>query len=801
MALRRPLLWLTAAFLSGMLLYRADNRFILIAAAAFMILLLFLIRHLQRKKGYKPESLVFLLVLPVLFAAGHFRMEGQMAPSGMDSEFSAKIRGTVYGRLEMIEEKEQYTLLTLTDTIITVMPSHGGTDSVQYSGKKVIVYTKSAAGYRIGNILNVSGQIIKFQKPVNPGQFNEYQYYKIRNTEYKVNADKIQVTNRNYSKFHHYLYTLKKKFVLMYRRILPPKDSGTMSAMILGEMSLLDDELKDLYQENGISHILSISGLNVSLMGVFLFSILRKAGVHLLPATGISIFIIFSYGVLTNFSVSTNRAVVMLIVRMLADIIGRTYDLLSAASLSALIILVQSPMQIVNAGFLLSFGAIFGIALIYPALSKLFLKRNTVIDALLLSISIQCMTLPVILYFFYEFPLYALLINIIILPLSSILVLMAAAAVITACFFIPAGTFLIGCVHYILVFYEEVCRIGSELPGKTILTGRPEMIQIAAYYLVLLGFLLLNAKVKARKSIILLSALLVIFIKPKNVSFNVTFLDVGQGDGIFMEMPNGNTYLIDGGSSDVKKVGEYRIEPFLKANGIWEVDYAVISHTDTDHISGIKELIDRMEEDTSTSGLYDGSIAVRHLILPAISEKDDAYLEVETASKMKGIDILYMEREDFILEGEVAITCMHPEPDFIYNSPNAYSTVLSISYGRFDLLLTGDLEAEGEMKVRNELKKIMEGQVEWPLKPAVDYDILKVAHHGSRNSTGIEFLNMVRPEFAVISCGRDNVYGHPHTELLERLKKAGSKILMTKDSGAVRVETDGENILVDGYLK
>lgn len=78
---------------------------------------------------------------------------------------------------------------------------------------------------------------------------------------------------------------------------------------------------------------------------------------------------------------------------------------------------------------------------------------------------------------------------------------------------------------------------------------------------------------------------------------------------------------------------------------------------------------------------------------------------------------------------------------------------------------------------------------------------MKVAHHGSRNSTGIEFLNMVRPEFAVISCGRDNVYGHPHTELLERLKKAGSKILMTKDRGAVRVETDGENILVDGYLK
>jgi competence protein ComEC len=173
-----------------------------------------------------------------------------------------------------------------------------------------------------------------------------------------------------------------------------------MIAMILGETTLLDDEIKELYQHNGISHILAISGLHISLIGLSLYKFLSKIRIPIIPTTILSIGFIFTYGILTNFSVSTNRAVVMLVVMMIAKVIGRTYDNLSAISLSALIILIQSPLQILNAGFLLSFGAMLGIVLIYPIFHEILPTQSNLLNGLMLSFCIQCMTLPIILYFF-----------------------------------------------------------------------------------------------------------------------------------------------------------------------------------------------------------------------------------------------------------------------------------------------------------------------------------------------------------------------------------------------------------------
>ncbi|MGB8453307.1 MAG: DNA internalization-related competence protein ComEC/Rec2 [Anaerocolumna sp.] len=800
MNIKRPLIWLLASYLAGLAFYSVKfSLVVLIGGTSLIPVLLWLLLPIAKRKT-KITNYYFLLCLPMLFILGYTLINHQLSPNSLDSVFESEINGKVTGQLESVQDKGDYLTLTLKNNTIILKKSK------KYFSSKFTIYTSSKVQYRIGNILSVSGKIQKFQKASNPGQFDEYQYNKMLGIDYKMKADSIEISNTAYSVFRQLLYEIKRRFMEVYQKILPPKNAGILSAMILGDMSLLDPELKELYQQSGISHILAISGLHVSLLGLTLYQFLRHIRLPAFLTAGISIFIIFSYGVLTNFSVSTNRAVVMLVIFMAAGLIGRTYDLLSASAFSALVILIQSPLQIKNAGFLLSFGAIMGIALMNPVISLFFPVKNKLWEGLKSSLSIQIMTLPIILYFFYEFPTYSVMINMIILPTSSIIILLAVLAGILGCIYLPFGIFAIGAVHYLLNFYEWVCRMGAKLPWKTFLIGRPSIMVIIAYYFVIIIILSFYLKIKRKACLILLSFLVIIFIKSKNISFNVTFLDVGQGDGIFMMSPNGTTYLIDGGSTDISKVGRYRLEPYLKVNGIRFLDYAIVSHMDSDHISGLKELMQAMEESEPNhkTEWYKGNIIIRNLILPDILQKDEAYMDLVSLALSKGIKILYIQKGDTIEDGEVNFTCLHPDPDYNFTSRNAYSTVLSVSYKDFDLLLTGDLETDGEDMVLQELKAQKDNTdiiSDQHTKPAIDYDVLKVAHHGSKYSTYEQFLDVIKPEYSIISCGKDNSYGHPDPELIKRLKDIKSDIKITYGSGAISIKTDGEYMKVSEYKR
>ncbi|WMJ87747.1 DNA internalization-related competence protein ComEC/Rec2 [Anaerocolumna sp. MB42-C2] len=736
MNIKRPLVWMLAFYLAGLTLYSLLSSYIfIIGGISFILIALWL---LLPKNKQRIANNYFLLCLPLLFILGFYRMNLQLSPGSIDDLFVSEVSGTVQGQLVMIQNKGEYQVLTLKHNMISL------NNIYKYINGKITIYTSSKDQYKIGNILFAEGDIKKFQKASNPGQFNEYQYNRMLYIYYKMNADVINIINHKYSIFPQVLYDIKIKLVEVYNKMLPKKNAGILSAMILGEISLLDPEIKQLYQQSGISHILAISGLHVSLLGLCLFQFLKHLKIPLILNAGISIFIIFSYGVLTNFSVSTNRAVVMLIILIFAGLIGRTYDLLSATAISALLILIQSPLQITNAGFLLSFGAILGIGLVNPILSVLIPYRNNFWDGLKTSISIQIITLPIILYFFYEFPTYSVLINMIILPSSSIIILLAILAGLIGCINLPLGVVMIGGVHYLLNFYEWICREASKLPFRTFLMGRPDLWILIAYYIIVLLLIYFYKKIKRKICVLLLSFLVIIFMKSKPLSLTVTFLDVGQGDGIFLLSPSGTTYMIDGGSSDVSKVGQYRLAPFFKANGIEALDYAIVTHMDSDHISGLKELIKGMEDSNGIKSptIYKGNIMIRNLLLPDILKKDEVYEELVSMAEEKGIKITYIKRGDSIKDGDIYFNCLHPDANYSFTSRNAYSTVLSISYKEFDLLLTGDLEADGEEMVLQELSdqagftdnnymentKIINNDSaivsNYKRQPATDYDIL-----------------------------------------------------------------------------
>lgn len=243
-------------------------------------------------------------------------------------------------------------------------------------------------------------------------------------------------------------------------------------------------------------------------------------------------------------------------------------------------------------------------------------------------------------------------------------------------------------------------------------------------------------------------------------------LDVGQGDCVFWKLPDGTTFLSDGGSTSVTDVGNYRIAPFLKAEGVCRIDYLLISHMDQDHISGLKELLE------------DGSIQVGQALLPGLQVKDDAYLEMEALLENANVEKIFLNSGDRAERGSYSMRCLWPPTEGQTDDRNEMSLVMEVEYGAFRMLLTGDIDEQTERRLA------ASGQLE-------SVDVLKVAHHGSRYSSTTEFLQQVTPAVSLISCSATNRYGHPGQETLVRLREADSAVRITKNCGAILLWTDG----------
>ncbi len=756
----------------------------------------------------------------------------------LDGVLDDEADAVVSGEVSNYEKKENSVALYLKDVTVVL------NNNESYHLSKILAYISKMPDLKAGNQVKISGSISNFESPTNPGQFNQKQYYREKNIYYKCFAKKLDVVDDSCSAWPEALCQIKKKISEAYEAALPKKESGIVNAMILGEKNLLDMDVRDLYQKTGISHLLAISGLHVSILGMAVYKTLMAPAKGIFAksaATAITIFILAAYGQMTGFGVSTFRAVIMMAIMLLAPLANRSYDALSAAGLSATFLMLQKPFAVFSCGFLLSYGSIMGIILIQPSLrliyekgvdgmsghsrrlefmrryrrmkkekarqSKIFksadLKNNELknklkyaaffltekaADMFLTGLSVQAATLPVILYFFYEFPTYGIFVNIAVIPLASLLVTTAALGGILGLISPVLSKFVLGSTYMLLNFYEGICKIIQKLPFNVIIAGKPKMAQIAIYYLIIFIVCVLtkhflsgeNARfireIKALATFMGIAALAAATYTDYCDGTEIVFMDVGQGDGTFIRDNTGNTYLVDGGSTSVDEVGKYRIIPFLKCRGIKKIDYMIMTHSDEDHISGLKELIAQS----------DGGIRIKKLLMPNPSDecKDAAYYEMIQLAKGNGVAVEYIKKGDAITnEKGFSMVCLHPEEGFKAESANAYSTSLRVRYKDTSILLTGDVEGGGEEELAKVLDRLNES-----------YDVLKVAHHGSKNSTSDYFLQCVTPETSIISCGKYNSYGHPNKELLSRLEAIKSDIIATKDAGAVTILSDGEKI-------
>lgn len=655
---------------------------------------------------------------------------------------------------------------------------------------------------KIGNGIRITGKVRLFESPSNEGQFDAKQYYGISGIEFALTGCEGTLWDEGCHPYKDGLYRIRRRISQSLEQGLPEEYAGIMQAMLLGEKGNMDRELKGLYQRNGIAHVLAISGLHITFLGMGVFKLCRKIRLPSAVGSLLSFFLIVSFGEMTGSGASTIRSVVMFSLFLLAGCVHRTYDMLTAMAVSAVGLLVFEPRYIYHSGFLLSFGSVMGIALFSPLFRECFPKESLskkmilnkgrrerlwdklkehLYSSLSASLGVTAVTLPIQLYFFYTFPVYSILLNLLIIPFMGVLMAAGVFGSIGACI-LPWGSFvfLMPC-HVILRFYEFICRGFDRLPGGHLILGKPAVWKILFYYGILSGILLWtydsrrkkerafqcsdndnhrgNRSARAVKAALTMTAVLVLCTRQRTVT-TCTMLDIGQGDCLVVEEKGGINLLIDGGSSDISQVGKYRIVPYLKSHGIRKIDYAFISHGDKDHTSGVLEILTDREE---------LEIEIGCLVFTKFAMGDEAYKELLAAAKESGTRVLFIGAGDHFTMGETNVVCVYPGMED-QASGNDQSMVLMMECGGIKTLFTGDLTEEKEQVVK------------WD-----DADILKVGHHGSRYSTGGEFLKQCRPETAVISAGKDNSYGHPHKETLERLCQYGARTFLTAKEGAITI--------------
>jgi len=719
----------------------------------------------------------------------------------------------VQGSISSVAEEKGVVSLTLKNNRIRKMMK-GKWEEVLYEPPGIMVSLKEYEGTSlkslgIGQIVAVRGEVQPFSQARNPGEFDFKSYNQSMGVDFTLFAEEIDIVEAGKSPLLEFLRKLKIHSKTLLYRDATETDAGIFTAAVLGDKMGISRDIKDLYQKNGIAHLLAISGLHMSFIGLSFYKLIKKAGAGFWGAGLVSMVLLILYGILTGASPSVVRAGVMMCLGFYAACLGRTYDLLSAASLSLFFLGFQSPSLLMQGGVQLSFGAVFAIGGIAPLIQSWLGKDSLFSGSISACFAVQMITLPVTAFHFYQIPPYGLILNLLVIPLMGG-VLCSGLGVIAFGSLSPVlGTAAAGTGHYILTLYEILLNIAGEMPGSNIIMGRPGIRTLLAYGVLLTVCIFMmkllnrvekeaekknmdpvggNESTTERGKISYVGKLLflagfyilsIFLLLPEPVKgLEAWFLDVGQGDGILLRADDA-CVLIDGGSSSKKSLGEYTLSPCLKSLGVSVIDYAFVSHGDLDHLSGVKYLLESCED-----------IQIKNLYLPYHGRDEEMIQSLAALGENRGACVQYLTEGDVMKVGKLSITCLYPGKDDVPTDVNGESQVLKMDYGDCHMLFTGDMGEREEQLLLEKKKDQLLSEI----------NVLKTAHHGSKYSSSESFLDAVSPVWAVISYGQGNSYGHPHKEVLERFNERSVTVFGTGMSGAVRLETDGTRIRFSTFV-
>ncbi|KJS87228.1 MAG: hypothetical protein JM58_05030 [Peptococcaceae bacterium BICA1-8] len=645
------------------------------------------------------------------------------------------------------------------------------------------VIVKTAWGdsniYRWGDRVEFQGKLEMPLPQVNPGGFSEREYWRQKGVGYKLSAIKVGQVLEKSKGLQRYTALAREEVYRLIKNSLPKEEAGMLIGLLLGDKKAIDADFYSTAQKMGIAHVFAVSGLHVGVVLAFYLGIARFFKLsHTVTIIGAA-FLLGSYSLLVGFTPSVVRASIMGMLAILSVKWLKFKDFYTILAAAAFIIILSDPLSIFTIGFQLSFITTWGLFYFLPLVQRIFhFLPNKMALVLAVPVAAQMASLPITLYYFNTLSLLAPLMNLIVVPIVSILVPLLFVALLSALVWVELALpfiLLAGGIAYTLSgFIDYFTRVLSE--GHVYL-AQPSLIFVGFYYLFLIGFREINSfKEKISKTpfiiklsiIFILVLLLLVGTIPRSFPLEVAFLDVGQGDGAVLKTPYNQYVIIDGGP------GSTTVTQYLRYKGVNKVALVILSHPDADHINGLYKV---MQEFT-----------VETLLVPPDIEQSQELRELKSLAEKKKTRIVEGKEGVIIkLQPEVSFQVIAPNINKMENlDSNNASLIVNCTYGRQDFLFTGDVDKE---------------IIEQLLPLTQDIELIKIPHHGSRGSYSERFYQELAPAVAVISVGRGNRYGHPHGEVLEGLGQGKIDVYRTDQQGAVIFYTDGEDMWVKTMLE
>lgn len=634
------------------------------------------------------------------------------------------------------------------------------TEGFNYS-QNLRVFTKEKDIPQMGKMW-CSGELLPLNTLRNPGGFDSERWNYLQGLGGRLRKAKVEVVSEERS-FLDKLAVFNLRLRELILEVAPNENGALLCGMLLGGSIGLSDEVREVFAANGLAHLLSVSGTHFALLAGFLLLVLRPFPVKVRKVVVFAL--LCAYALLCGLKPPIVRALCMSVILLFGGSGAARGNLLC---LTGMVLLCFSPAWLLDVGFQLSFGAVAGLIWLYPKLKGYCCHYLPAIlgEEIAVTMAAQLAVLPFLVTYFHQLPLISLVSNILLMPVLELATILTMIGV-TFDFFFPCSETLIILAAWLVEQVLVQAKLLASLPFSTVVVGSLPLFCTVFYYFALVIWADLPCVQfvhnRERKLFLgVMGTLLFGTVMWKHfapIPFTAYFLDVGQGDCAVIHTPERKVIVIDTGGLKNYDTGSRVLVPFLRSLGESKVDALLLSHYDYDHSGGAEALA--------------RNIQIESIILPSA----DTLSEVEAA-------LLRNEKFTFVERASVGKKYEFGETVLEIVDVNEVSTVASMKYGNHRLLFTGDINTTRENLLKN----------------LYQYDVLKVAHHGSKHSSSMKFLEQVRPKVAVIFVGVGNSYGHPHAETLQRLASVGSTILRTDELGAIKMTFDDDGIKWYSYV-
>ena len=679
-------------------------------------------------------------------------------------------------------------------------------------GCKIYVYTDKDIEFSVGDKLKSFGILSKPETSRNYGGFDYrkllkqkkiFGIFQIENHE-KIGEEKNVIFLPEKIRTE-----ISRKIEEIYRS----EFNGFVQGILIGKIDNISEKTKEDFKDSNLSHVLAISGMHVSYVILGISFIIDKTIISKKIKYYILIIFIIIYCLLTGNAVSCIRSCIMSLFAIFAKIFYRKNNFFISFFYSLIFIIILNPYNVYNVGMWLSYFGTLGIVVLFPFLDKYYNHKikpkkinkmfKYIFDNFLITCSAQIFIFPVILYMFNTVSITFFI--------SNILVSFIVGPILVLGYFSIICSFINIHLGRVVAFFEEIlisiiyyiAEICANLPFSKIIVITPNFMFVILYYTVLAivirifytrkffslrivlskkvfismcFFVLKKIKyfIKRNFNIILISFICILFFSIlKENELKIYFIDVGQGDSTFIQTPKGKNIIIDGGEGNTDKYdyGKNVVLPYLLDRKISKIDYMIISHADSDHIGGLMAIVEGIRVDKILIGIQ--------------PESSKQFEELFFIAKQKRIDVIFLEaNQKILIEENILIEVLWPNSQMFIeeNILNNNSLVFKLIYNDFSILFTGDIEEIAEDIISDVYNKKLKS------------NILKAAHHGSITSSSYNILQNINPQIVLIGVGKDNKFGHPSEEVIDRFNDMGSRVYRTDIHGEInlRINKNGK---------